>query len=167
MKTKLDLGSVSRTISHALRHKPWLYELELDDSGWVETEALLSALRQERAGWSDLTEADLARMIAHSGKKRHELRDGRVRALYGHSTPQRLAKELAAPRQTLYHGTSHEAALLIQANGLRPMGRQYVHLSVDAGMAEQVGRRKAKTPVNQMGCESQGAVWPHRHMSSK
>lgn len=147
MKSKLDLASVSRAVSHALRHEPWLYELELDEGGWVQIETLLNALRQERKGWSSLSEADLAQMIGASDKKRHELRDGRIRALYGHSTPQRLAKELATPPELLYHGTSPEAAVQIGVSGLVPMRRQYVHLSVDVGMAEQVGRRKAERPV--------------------
>jgi putative RNA 2'-phosphotransferase len=147
MERKFDLSSLSRAVSHALRHEPWLYELELDEAGWVETGMLLSALRQERKAWSSLTEAHLAQMIAASGKKRHEMRDGRIRALYGHSTPQRLAKERAEPPAILYHGTSPEAVVHIQVSGLRPMGRQYVHLSVDVAMAEQVGRRQAEVPI--------------------
>lgn len=147
MTGKFDLGGVSRAVSHALRHEPWLYELELDDGGWVQVESLLSALRQERKTWASLTEADLAEMISASDKKRHEMRDGRIRALYGHSTPQRLAKEPAAPPEILYHGTSPEAATRIAASGLVPMRRQYVHLSVEVAMAEQVGRRKAAQPI--------------------
>jgi putative RNA 2'-phosphotransferase len=26
---------LSEVFSHALRHEPWLYELELDDEGWA------------------------------------------------------------------------------------------------------------------------------------
>jgi putative RNA 2'-phosphotransferase len=147
MSRKIDLRDVSRATSHALRHEPWLYELELDDGGWVPTEALLGALRAERPGWATLSEADLAQMIAQSDKKRHELKDGRIRALYGHSTPQKLLKEPAVPPAILYHGTSPEAAVHITRDGLRPMGRQYVHLSVDTATAEQVGCRKAKAPI--------------------
>jgi putative RNA 2'-phosphotransferase len=58
-----------------------------------------------------------------------------------------LLKELAAPPEVLYHGTSPEAARLIRAEGLRPMSRQYVHLSVDFVTAKQVGKRKTKQPV--------------------
>ena len=144
---KIDLQDVSRATSHALRHEPWLYELELDGEGWVATDALLAALRGERRAWSSLTEADLAAMIAQSDKKRHELRDGRIRALYGHSTPQKLLKEPAEPPAMLYHGTSPDAAKSIKADGLRPMSSQYVHLSTDTEMAMQVGRRKADAPI--------------------
>ena len=45
---KINLTDASRVASHALRHEPWLYELDLDDDGWVATDALLAALRGER-----------------------------------------------------------------------------------------------------------------------
>jgi putative RNA 2'-phosphotransferase len=138
---------VSRTISHALRHEPWLYELELDDAGWVPVEALLAALRAEKPAWADLGEADLARMMAEADKQRYEMRDGKFRALYGHSAPQKLSKEPAAPPAILFHGTAPKTVALIRKDGLRPMARQYVHLSLDTATAAQVGRRKAKDPV--------------------
>jgi putative RNA 2'-phosphotransferase len=147
MNGEVDLRKLSRVVSHALRHEPWLYELELDEFGWVSTDMLLAALRAEHPEWLSLSESDLARMIAQFDKKRHELHKGQIRALYGHSTPQKLLKEPSSPPSTLYHGTSPEAARVIKASGLQPMGRQYVHLSIDAATAEQVGRRKARAPI--------------------
>lgn len=146
-KPYLDYAFLSRIASHALRHEPWLYELELDDEGWVPVGELLTALRAEKPEWSALKEADLAAMIANSDKKRHELFDGKIRALYGHSVPNKLLKQPAEPPAVLYHGTSPETAALIRASGLQPMDRQYVHLSVDTATAQQVGRRKARFPV--------------------
>jgi putative RNA 2'-phosphotransferase len=75
------------------------------------------------------------------------MRDGKFRALYGHSTPQKLLKEPAAPPAILFHGTAPAAVALIRKEGLRPMRRQYVHLSADTPTAVQVGRRKAQEPV--------------------
>jgi putative RNA 2'-phosphotransferase len=71
--TAADFKRLSKAVSHALRHEPWLYELELDDAGWVAADALIAALRAENPVWSSLTEADLAEMIVHSDKTRHEL----------------------------------------------------------------------------------------------
>jgi len=143
----IDLTALSRAVSHALRHEPWLYELELDDGGWVPVGELLVALRIEKPEWSMLSETDLAEMISRSEKKRHELHDGRIRALYGHSMPNKLLRQRADPPAFLYHGTSSEVAVLIRNDGLRPMGRQYVHLSTDRAMAQQVGGRKSQTPT--------------------
>ncbi|PKR87455.1 hypothetical protein CXZ10_19835 [Pleomorphomonas diazotrophica] len=98
------MNELSKVVPHALRHEPWLYELELDDEGWVATRGLLSALRPPRGGMADLGEADLSEMIAQSEKKRHEIAGGRIRALYGHSLPEKLLKQPAEPPGTLYHG---------------------------------------------------------------
>jgi hypothetical protein len=42
-----DWTELSKAVSHALRHEPWLYELELDDAGWTPVDALVNALSQE------------------------------------------------------------------------------------------------------------------------
>jgi|GEM_PF-3215192 len=56
-----QLRELSKTISHALRHEPWLYELELDDEGWVDLEILLAALGRHRARWAELEAVDAVR----------------------------------------------------------------------------------------------------------
>jgi putative RNA 2'-phosphotransferase len=134
-------------MSHALRHEPWLYELELDEFGWVSVDALLASLRRQKPDWSALSQEDLAGVILQSDKQRHELRDGRVRALYGHSMPEKLVKEPAAPPSVLFHGTARRMEQIIRVEGLQPMGRQYVHLSADRATAIEVGRRKDENPI--------------------
>jgi putative RNA 2'-phosphotransferase len=47
----------------------------------------------------------------------------------------------------LYHGTTHQAIKQITADGLRPMSRQYVHMSVDKETAVIVGQRRDHDPV--------------------
>lgn len=140
-------NQLSRVISHALRHEPWLYELELDEEGWTSIEGLLVALRRDRAEWSDLSADDLSGLIAGSAKQRHEIRDDQIRALYGHSTAGKLKKVPATPPDVLFHGTSPGALSQIRLAGLMPMKRQFVHLSTDEATALAVGKRKTKTPV--------------------
>lgn len=144
---KSDYSRLSKTISHALRHQPWTYELELDESGWVAVSQLLDSLRQERQPWHDLAESDLAAMIAASSKQRYEIQEGRIRAIYGHSIPGTLKRNPATPPEILYHGTNPSVVPLIQQHGLKPMRRHNVHLSVDEETALEVGRRKSKTPT--------------------
>lgn len=143
----MNLRDLSQAVSHALRHAPWLFELEVDENGWASIESVISALRRERAEWGELEEADLVRMIEASSKRRHEIRDGRIRALYGHSIPGRIQMTAAVPPDVLYHGTAMTNIPNIRSFGLLPMGRQYVHLSVDAATARDVGRRKAPEPI--------------------
>jgi putative RNA 2'-phosphotransferase len=142
-----DLNNLSRAVSRALRHEPWLYELELDEEGWADVGTLLMGLRQEYSGWSRLAETDLAEMIHKSSKQRHEMSNGRIRALYGHSFPGRLQKVPGVPPAQLFHGTAPASESRIRESGLLPMGRQYVHLSIDWDTAAAVGRRKSPDPI--------------------
>jgi putative RNA 2'-phosphotransferase len=141
------LKELSKTISHALRHEPWLYELELDDEGWVSVEQLLESLRLEDKSWHSIAETDIAEMIRTSSKRRHEIRNGRIRAIYGHSIPNKLKRIAATPPEILFHGTSPRVVGTIETEGLNPMSRQNVHLSIDEATALEVGKRKSKEPV--------------------
>jgi putative RNA 2'-phosphotransferase len=140
------LSELSRIVSHALRHEPWVYELELDGQGWVTVASLVEALRVDQT-WRSLTVADVEAMVTGASKQRHEIRDGRIRALYGHSVPGRVERTSAVPPRWLFHGTAPSAAKVIVVEGLRPMGRQFVHLSIDRDTARAVGSRKADLPV--------------------
>jgi putative RNA 2'-phosphotransferase len=143
----VDFVQLSKVMSHALRHQPWIHELELDEQGWVDVESLLAALRIEQDIWRDVDQSDLARMMADADKQRFEIRGTRIRAMYGHSLPGKLMKLACEPPALLYHGTSPQAAAQIRELGLSPMGRQYVHLSADRETAISVGRRKARQPL--------------------
>ena len=143
----MDYTKLSKEISYALRHAPWEYELELDDEGFVPVEQLLHALNEGGDYKETITEEDILHIIETSEKKRHELRDGKIRALYGHTVPSLIKKEPVVPPDILYHGTSHKAYGIIMDSGLKPMSRQYVHLSTDTDTAIRVGKRRDKDPV--------------------
>jgi len=143
----MDYTRLSKTVACALRHAPEQFGLELDEEGWTPVQDLLHALRKHRPEWKNLTEADLVTMMERSTKRRYEMRDGKIRAYYGHSVRERIQKIPAEPPETLYHGTTAEAAARILREGLRSMNRQYVHLSTDPDTAWQVGRRRTAEPV--------------------
>lgn len=140
-------AELSRIISYALRHEPWVFEIELDNDGWVPLSVLVAAIRTSDKKWQNLSEDEVRDMISASEKKRHEILEGRIRALYGHSTPKKLSKERIDPPECLYHGTAPATAQTILRDALRPMARQYVHLSTDLDTAMKVGERKAQCPV--------------------
>lgn len=146
MTKEIDYTKLSKEVSYALRHAPWEYELELDAEGWVPVSQLLQALRQCKE-WKNLALDDLIIMIEKSEKKRHEVKEEKIRALYGHSTPMKIIKTEAVPPKTLYHGTASRFVESIEKNGLSPMSRQYVHLSEDIETAKSVGKRKDNHPI--------------------
>jgi putative RNA 2'-phosphotransferase len=106
----MDYATLSRLVSHALRHEPDVYDLELDPEGWAEVNALLKALKRQYSELANLTEVDLRTMIQRSAKQRHEIVGARIRALYGHSIPSVITKEAKKPPKFLYHGTDTRTA---------------------------------------------------------
>ncbi len=138
---------LSRVIAHALRHKPERYGLTLDKDGWIALGDLAAALAAESQEWSGLTAADICTMVAAANKQRYEIDAGRIRALYGHSFAARIEMVAAVPPPELLHGTTPAAIAAIRRNGLRPMRRQYVHLSPDVETAAGVARRWTASPV--------------------
>lgn len=145
-RNELDYIKLNKEISYALRHAPWEYQLELDNEGWVPVSQLIDALNQN-IEWKDVTEQDIQNIINKFDKKRFEINENKIRALYGHSVPFKIEKTPIKPPDILYHGTTNEAYKRIIVNGLLPQSRQYVHLSLTMDVAKQVGLRRCKEPV--------------------
>lgn len=143
----MDYTKLSKEVSYALRHAPWEYELELDSEGFVPIEQLINAINESGNYNRPITINDLERIIEISDKKRHEIQGDKIRALYGHSIPMHISKQKVTPPDVLYHGTTHKAIGSVMNEGLKLMGRQYVHLSVDRETAFSVGRRRDKNPI--------------------
>ncbi len=137
---------LSRQISHALRHQPERYGLQLDSAGWVAIESLIAALAESTEEWQDLSADDIHAMAAAAAKERFEISGTQIRALYGHSTSDKIRKDTAEPPTYLFHGTTPAALLRIAVEGLKPMRRQYVHLSPDQETATVVAARRTATP---------------------
>jgi putative RNA 2'-phosphotransferase len=112
----------------------------------VDLSVLTIELATLEDAWKALSAADIEQVVQMSNEKRFEIAEGSIRALYGHSFPQRLNRTAAAPPAVLFHGTARETSVKILQEGLRPMRRQYVHLSSDLETALRVGRRKSSNP---------------------
>ena len=132
---------ISKTISYALRHRPDEFGLKPDAEGWVPLYDLLSNL-----GFA-IGRRDIEEIIALSEKKRFEISGDLIRATYGHSFANKIEFKPVEPPEFLYHGTTERAWKAIKTEGLKPMNRQYVHLSSDKVTAEKVGQRHDKKRV--------------------
>lgn len=146
---------LSKFVSGALRHFPEDAGIDVDEAGWTPFEPLRAAVEQ-KYDWAD-GEA-LSGVIATDPKGRFEragvsdesgegAAGGRVRAAYGHSVDVSLDVTDDPVPPTLYHGTAPRNVEPIREDGLKPMGRQTVHLSDSAGAAREVGCRHADDPV--------------------
>lgn len=135
---------LSKFMSGALRHFPDDVGLTLDDRGWAAYEALVDAVTGK---YSWATPEHVAAVIATDPKGRFERRGERVRAAYGHSVDVDLDPTDTMVPDRLYHGTAPRNLDAIAEEGLRPMGRQQVHLSATPAAAREVGQRHADSPV--------------------
>jgi putative RNA 2'-phosphotransferase len=79
-------------------------------------------------------------------KGRFEIQENTIRAVYGHSIPVNIRLP-PCDSTVLYHGTTQKAAKSILKEGLKPKGRQKVHLSPSVEMAIEIGKRKCENPV--------------------
>lgn len=87
-----NLVELSKVISYALRHEPWVFELELDEHGWVSVETLIFAIKSYNTSFIDISIEEIQKIIDESAKKRFEMKDGNIRAIYGHSLPGKIQK---------------------------------------------------------------------------
>jgi putative RNA 2'-phosphotransferase len=143
----MNYQKLSKEISYALRHAPWEYELEIDSDGFVPIEQLIRSINESGSYERPITKEDLKNIIETSDKQRHEIVNDKIRALYGHSLATHISKDKISPPNILYHGTTHKVFETILIEGLKPMGRQYVHLSSDINTAVQVGKRRDQQPI--------------------
>ena len=144
---KINYIRLSKKIAYILRHHPQAIGITLDAYGFADEDELLKGLNQKYSFGRNITHEDIAYLIEHSEKKRFEIQNHKIRALYGHSLPAKVIKDVRRPPVLLYHGTSPDVPQSIHEKGLLPMNRQYVHLSEDRKTAEQVGRRHSQKPV--------------------
>ncbi|RKY04193.1 RNA 2'-phosphotransferase [Candidatus Poribacteria bacterium] len=144
MGVKGSYRRVSKLMALILRHKPGEFGVELDELGFCPLESLIRALKK-RFPWVD--ERVVREIVEGDEKGRYEIKGDRIRARYGHSVPVVLDQRPVKPPRLLYHGTSRSALPSILKEGLRPMGRRFVHLSPSIEDALSVGRRHDPRPV--------------------
>ena len=143
------LMKLSKFLALILRHQPERVALPLDEEGWTSFSEVMEIVKGlPNFRWAN--RADVLQVVEGKGgddKRRFEVQGNRIRARYGHSFAQPIVYEPCTPPPILYHGTSPDALESIRREGLRPMERQYVHLSPDTETAIRVGARHDSQPV--------------------
>jgi len=132
---------VSKYMSYLLRHNP--EDLKMDKYGFVDFNDFFKKIRQH----FQVDKRLVFEIVEKSDKKRFEIVDDRIRALYGHTIPVKLEFEEDKTVKVFYHGTTPYAASNILKAGLKPMKRRWVHLSPTVEIAREVGLRRTENPV--------------------
>ena len=137
---------LSKLLGVLLRHRAAEHGLALDPEGFVPLDDVLAAIARQR-GWAWVRAEHVAEVIARQEKRRYEIVDGDIRAIYGHSVDTAISYPAVAPPDRLLHGTARRFVETILREGLRPMSRQYVHLTDDPALARLTGRRRDSNPA--------------------
>ena len=132
---EMNLTKTSKFIALILRHKPETIGISLDEHGWAE---------------------EIVRM---DEKQRYSFNEDKslIRANQGHSIPVDVELKECTPPDILYHGTGEKYVASIDAQGLIPKGRLYVHMSADTDTARNVGCRHGKPVIYEIDCRSMAA----------
>ena len=144
----MDLIRASRFLSLVLRHKPEAAGIQIDAHGWADVDSLLRGM----ADRYPLTAAQLEEIVRTDNKQRYSFNADKtkIRANQGHSIPVDVELSEREPPKILWHGTGEKYVASIDAQGLLPKSRLYVHLSGDFDTAVSVGKRHGRAVVYQV-----------------
>ncbi|HFF6204975.1 TPA: RNA 2'-phosphotransferase [Stenotrophomonas maltophilia] len=133
-----DHRRLSKSMSHLLRHHGPKKGVPVDEFGFAAMDDLARAL--------EVDASSLLAVAEHPGEPRFEVRDGFIRALYGHSLDVKIDGVIkVGPPTILFHGSNWGTIDKIIEEGLKPMSRRMVHLTNNANEAISVAERKGAT----------------------
>ena len=138
-------NDISKFIALILRHKPETIGISLDEHGWANVEELINGINKTYP----LDMEGLEEIVRTDEKQRYSFNEDKtlIRANQGHSIPVDVELEELTPPDILYHGTGEKYCESIDAKGLIPKSRLYVHLSADYDTAVKVGKRHGRPIV--------------------
>ena len=137
----MGLTELSRYMCLILRHHPEVIGSTLAEHGWADVEELIAGIAEKKN--KNFNREMLEEIVRTDDKQRYAFSEDRtkIRANQGHSIPVDVELEKKEPPEILYHGTGEKYVESIDAMGLIPKNRLYVHLSGDVETAENVGKR--------------------------
>ena len=140
-----QLEEISKFIALILRHKPETIGITLDEHGWAKVDELIDGISKTYVFNMEMLEE----IVRTDKKGRYSFSEDKtlIRANQGHSIPVDVELEVVNPPEFLYHGTGVKFVESIDAQGLIPKSRLYVHLSSDTDTAVKVGSRHGNPVV--------------------
>ena len=138
---------LSKLLSYILRHNPSSIGVSLDSEGWASISDVVKGIKnvwRNKELYSWLTREHIYAIVELDPKGRFEIRNGKVRARYGHDIELKVnvKYDVDVESKILYHGTVKENLNSILKQGVKPMRRRYVHLTTNFNDACETARRK-------------------------
>ena len=172
----MNLKNTSKFIALILRHKPESIGIRLDEHGWANVDELVDGIAKTQVFDREMLE-DIVRT---DEKQRYSFNEDKtlIRANQGHSIPVDVELKKKTPPNILWHGTGEKYTASIEAKGLIPKSRLYVHLSEDTDTARKVGSRHGKLVIYEVAAgamqtdgydffQSVNGVWLTKHVPVK
>ena len=135
--------NTSKFISLILRHKPETIGITLDEHGWADVRELIDGINQSEGHTLDM---EILEEIVRTDEKQR----------YSFNEDHTLIREKTPP-DILWHGTGEKYVASIDAQGLMPKSRLYVHLSSDKETAKKVGSRHGRPVIYEIDCRQMAA----------
>ena len=142
----MNLKRISVKLAWMLRHCQTPRYIDLN-GGWADVDVIIKALKER---YPDFDRKTLELIVAQDEKGRYSFDETgtKILANQGHSIPGVVIEmESPEPPEFLYHGTAERFLDAILKEGLKPMTRQFVHISPDYETAVKVGRRHGKPVI--------------------
>ena len=178
LRSDKQMKNTSKFISLILRHKPETIGISLDEHGWADVQELIEGV--DRFPGQSLDMETLEEIVRTDAKQRYSFNEDHtlIRANQGHSIQVDVELEEKIPPDVLWHGTGEKFVPSIDAQGLIPKSRLYVHLSSDPQTAKVVGSRHGRPVIYQVDCRqmtedgykyflSANKVWLTKHVPAK
>ena len=146
------MRNTGKFLSLILRHRPEVIGITLDEHGWANVQELIDGLNQSEGHHLDMDA--LEEIVRTDEKQRYSFNEDHtlIRASQGHSIPVDVEPEEKIPPDVLWHGTGEKYVPSIEAKGLIPKSRLYVHLSSDTQTAGKVGSRHGRPVIYRVDC---------------
>jgi len=139
MDTEFSLHErLTRSLAYMLRHQPEEFDLVLDKHGWGNLGDVVQALGDRLD--ESVEEEDVNEALAGADRVRYEIKDGRIRALYGHSIEVDPG-EPDEPPDELFATVRGRDVPNVERDGLKSVRRSHLHLSLTEDEGREVGRR--------------------------
>lgn len=138
--------SKSKQLAYILRHRPEKFNIKLTKEGWANIPDILIAI--------NISKLELVDLVNNDNKQRYAIKGNQIRANQGHSIPVKLNFKIDNNISKLYHGTAISNKTKILKQGLKPMNRNFVHLSKDIETANIVGKRHGKPIIFEIDAQT-------------
>lgn len=147
--------NTSKFIALILRHKPEVIGIHLDKHGWANVDELIAGISKTQKFYRTMLEE----IVRTDNKQRYSFNEdkAKIRANQEHSIPVDVELEQKTSPDILWHGTGEKYVSSIEAEGLIPKTRLYVHLSSDPDTAIKVESRHGKPVVYEAAANKKDA----------